>query len=350
MTGAEKDLMERYIYEVIRRIPKGQRDEIGMELRELISDMYESRKGTMETVLMELGSPIEFAKKYRDESRYLIGPEYYDNYLWVMKIVLICIIPAIVLATFIQGATEQMEFADILAEFLSNLLGSIFGCIGTITLIFAVLERQRVSMDMQKDTWNVDQLKEDTSKDWRNWTPDQLPPIPDKRAVISRGDSIVSIIFMVVFTGILILAPQLFGFYVIEDKEILKVISVFNLEKWNVVLPFILISFLVGFIDEIIRLVNGRYCFIVMFSNIIAGILQLVLSAIILRVLPFWNLQFVSEIKQHYGADFRLDGDLLNYLNIDFLSGAVLFVIAASIFIEIGVTIYRTLRYGEKLI
>ena len=30
MTGAEKDLMERDRYEVMRRIPKGKRDEIGV--------------------------------------------------------------------------------------------------------------------------------------------------------------------------------------------------------------------------------------------------------------------------------------------------------------------------------
>ena len=39
MTPNEKDYMDRYIYQVIRRLPKAQREEVRMELEELISDM-----------------------------------------------------------------------------------------------------------------------------------------------------------------------------------------------------------------------------------------------------------------------------------------------------------------------
>lgn len=92
MTEKEKDLMERYIYEVTRRVSKEQREDIAMELRELISDMYEQEcekqqdnvfdagatdteaknagaadAGTMQRVLESLGDPADFAKKYRDE-------------------------------------------------------------------------------------------------------------------------------------------------------------------------------------------------------------------------------------------------------------------------------------------
>ena len=40
MTPNEKDYMDRYIYQVIHRLPKAQREEVRMELEELISDMY----------------------------------------------------------------------------------------------------------------------------------------------------------------------------------------------------------------------------------------------------------------------------------------------------------------------
>ena len=49
MTPNEKEYMDRYIYQVIRRLPKAQRDEVRMELEELISDMY-TDKGSMEAV------------------------------------------------------------------------------------------------------------------------------------------------------------------------------------------------------------------------------------------------------------------------------------------------------------
>ena len=87
MTPNEKDYMDRYIYQVIRRLPKAQREEVRMELEELISDMYADR-GSMEEVLTELGDPAEFAKQYQNEQKYLIGPEYFDTYLWFVKVVL----------------------------------------------------------------------------------------------------------------------------------------------------------------------------------------------------------------------------------------------------------------------
>ena len=89
MTPNEKDYMDRYIYQVIHRLPKAQREEVRMELEELISDMYADR-GSMEEVLTELGDPAEFAKQYQNEQKYLIGPEYFDTYLWFVKVVLIC--------------------------------------------------------------------------------------------------------------------------------------------------------------------------------------------------------------------------------------------------------------------
>ena len=35
----EQELMERYIYQVVRRLPKNQRKEVARELQELIGDM-----------------------------------------------------------------------------------------------------------------------------------------------------------------------------------------------------------------------------------------------------------------------------------------------------------------------
>ena len=88
MTPNEKDYMERYIYQVIRRLPKAQRDEVRMEMEELISDMC-ADKGSIEEVLTQLGDPAEFAKQYQNGQQYLIGPEYFETYLWFVKVILI---------------------------------------------------------------------------------------------------------------------------------------------------------------------------------------------------------------------------------------------------------------------
>ena len=106
MTPNEKDYMDRYIYQVIRRLPKAQREEVRMELEELLSDMYADR-GSMEEVLTELGDPAEFAKQYQNEQKYLIGPEYFDTYLWFVKVVLICAAVPILIISLINAIGEM---------------------------------------------------------------------------------------------------------------------------------------------------------------------------------------------------------------------------------------------------
>src|SRR5699024_661285 len=106
MTLNEKDYMDRYIYQVIRRLPKAQRDEVRMELEELISDMY-ADKGSMEAILTQLGNPAEFAKQYQNGQQYLIGPEYFETYLWFVKIVLICAAVPILVISLINAIGEM---------------------------------------------------------------------------------------------------------------------------------------------------------------------------------------------------------------------------------------------------
>ena len=97
MTEKDLEMKERYIYQVIRRLPKNQREDIRMELNELIDDMCEH--DSMEHVLEKLGDPVKFAHKYNGENSYVIGPEYYDNYIFVLRIVLICVIISTLFST-----------------------------------------------------------------------------------------------------------------------------------------------------------------------------------------------------------------------------------------------------------
>lgn len=128
MTPNEKDYMDRYIYQVIRRLPKAQREEVRMELEELISDMYADR-GSMEEVLTELGDPAEFAKQYQNEQKYLIGPEYFDTYLWFVKVVLICAaVPILIISLInaigeIPAITSQNAASVIIRAIVDGLIG-----------------------------------------------------------------------------------------------------------------------------------------------------------------------------------------------------------------------------------
>jgi hypothetical protein len=360
MTPNEKEYMDRYIYQVIRRLPKAQRDEVRMELEELISDMHADRD-SMEEVLTELGDPAEFAKQYQSGQKYLIGPEYFDTYLWFVKVVLICSAVPILIVSLISAIGEMPAFtsqnaapviiraaAGGLIDGVADALLSCISAFGVLTLIFAVMERKKIQIEVKKaEKWSVESLSEERKAPSARWTPKTLEPVPDKKALISRGDSVAGIVFIVIFTVLLIFAPHFFAAYFTEGETITTV-PLFNLEQWGMILPVFVISLLIGLIDEILRLVIGVYGKLVMISSILCGTIQLVLSAIVLKVLPVWNPDFVPEVVQALGGRTDPGAGFLTYWNADRVSSGLLALIAVITLAEIGVTIYRTRRYGVR--
>ncbi len=329
MTDIDRELMERYIYEVTRKLPKEQRGETERELRELMDDMLESM--SLEQMFDKLGDPAVFAGKYREAPAYVIGPEYYDNYIWVIKIVGICVWAGLFLSTIIQMFTQNPDVLYELFNFILEGMIASVTALGSITLIFAIMERQKINLDLKKE---------------KNWAPDMLKPIPDKKAGISRGDCIVSLIFIIIFCCLLLFTPQLFGAYSIHGNDI-RFVAVFNLEKWGIILPVFLLSMAIGFVDEIIRLVSGCYNQIVMVSSIVTNSIQLILWCIILKVFPFWNEDFAYEIASQFDETFRWKTLMIEKWNTDYISNIILCIVVLSAIIEVSVTVYKTVRYGK---
>lgn len=339
MARQESDMAERYIYEVTRRVPKGQREEIQLELQELISDMMEREGAQIEEVLTELGNPKDFAQKYNGERQYLVGPEYYGDYCWVMKIFLASTAGLNLAAAVFQGAFSPGHLLrfGFYCDTIFNILISLMGGFGLITLIFAMLERQNVKFKIWKEKeWSVEQLKQ--------WTPAILPPVPDKKARISRGDCVVGIVCTVLFGVALVFAPE-------WAKRLgngnVKVLFPFNLEIWHIILPLLLADLCISLIHEIIKLIAGRYCKMVMVSQLVSGVADILFAVIVLGVLPCWNTNFVKELETVCRVEIVSKGDLLFYWDGGVVSGILIAVIILLTVAETGVTAYKTLRYGK---
>lgn len=344
MAMEKNEMMERYIYEVIRRVPKKQRKEIQLELEELISDMMEQEGAKLEAILTKLGNPREFAQKYSGRHNYLIGPEYYGDYCWMMKVFLISalafhMVSIIFQAVFSPGLLLKVSFY--VETVFTDTLISLIGGFGMLTLIFAVFERYNVRVQikiMKEEDWSVEKLKA--------WTPSKLPPVPDEKARISRGDCIVGIVFTLLFGLLLVFAPEWSAGIRAGDGN-LKLVSPFNLEAWNVILPILVIALAIELVNEVMKLLTGRYCKKVMISEILSGIAEIILSALLLKALPFWNPNFVRELEEAFEVKVASHGDLLFYWNDGLISNIFLIGIVTVTLAEIGVTVYRTCRYGN---
>ena len=340
MTEADRELMKRYIYQVTRRLAKDQREETARELEELITDMAE-QKG-MEEALKELGDPAVFAQKYREEPGWVIGPEYAEDYRWLLKIVLAAVALSVVVSGVVQGALQR-DGAGILTEAVSSAVTGALSAVGAVTVLFMILERRKIRVDFRKEF----RMAEGNGAERRKWVPMLLPPVPDSRAEIKRSDEAVNLIFEALLAGLMIFAPWLFGAYAFEDGTFIRTIPIFNLERWNIILPVLLISLAAGFADDVVRLVCGCYCRTVLIVCLVSGAVQAVFAWILLKGLPFFNPSFVQELRQEF--DWQgTKGDLLTLYGTGRLETIVLLVIWACILIETGVTVYKTVRYAEK--
>lgn len=347
---SEKDMIERYIYEVTKRVPQETRDEIRLELQGLIDDMCAAEGCSVEEALQKLGSPAEFAKRYREDSNYVIGPEYYDNYIWLLKIALVGIGISAIVSAIAQGIIDVESWAGFFTNFFTELfttfINGTISMVGVITIIFAILERQKVKVDIKpEEKWSVDDLSKNVAS-VKSWTPSSLPPIPDKRAIIKRSDSVVSIIFITVFAALLWFAPQLFGAFHYDGNKLQSIACIFNLSEWDAIAPIFIFCLLIALVDEVVRLMTGYYCKPVMYSNIICNALQVVGAVVLLKFMPLFNTNFAMQIQQYEGINEFSTGDILFYWGNGSFSNVILAFICTITCFEIGVTIYKTLRYS----
>ncbi len=358
MSKEDQELMERYIYQVVRRLPKAQQKEVGMELQELISDMME-QTGSMEQVLEELGDPAEFAKSYRDDGHCLIGPEYYDTYLWFMKVVLCCALISTMVVTLLNeigggdigsnGSYLKIVINKTVSFFSNGITNSLVACMeafGIVTFVFAVMERQKVKLERK----NVEKVRMNAPESI-SWNPKHLTAVPNKKAIINRGDSIVSIVFIIFFCALLIASPNIFSMVIrlSEDFHDVSVIPVFNPGQWNRILPLFILGLFAALVDEILKLIMGVYCRTVMISCIVSGFVQIIAGSIILKVLPIWNPDLVYMLEgpsMEGNAGIRFLREWILDGNSAFMSNVILACIIIGTLAEIGVTIYKTVRYG----
>ncbi len=186
-------LIDRYIHEVGRRLPRKNRADVLAELRSSLIDALEDRKDGMEAseeevaaLLKEFGSPREVAASYHPEGQYLIGPELYPLFELVAGIVLAAVLGAQVLAWAVAVFIGQRAVEPF--EAIGSLLSSVPVALGMVVIVFAILQRLDVRAEL----------------DEKPWEPTSLPQV-DEEQTVNRGERIFGIV-----GGVLILVVLAF--------------------------------------------------------------------------------------------------------------------------------------------
>lgn len=323
--------IERYIYQVIRRVPKKNQKDIEQELRLLIDDMLEKRCGALprtkkdlDVVLVELGAPGDLAAQYLDvPRRSLIGPELFPKYIFILKIALLAAGIGLTVSALIGALINPQEsFFPIIGKWLFNMALALGGAFTAVTLVFAFFEWRGIRVDEIKGSFR----------------PEDLPPVPSQKARISKVDSIVDIVFSMLILLLLAAAPQLIAVYTSQGA-----IFLFELEVLHRLLPLLFVSFVCGLVRECDSLIEGRYTLRLAYVHTACNVLA-ALCCIFIFSQPIWNAAFVEQINAIYpiGEGYSFLSRLWKYFQEYF----PVFLLACFLFETLNAWV-RALRYGK---
>ncbi len=190
------NLMERYVHEVGRRLPRKDRADIEAELYSTLEDMLEDRVADEATeedevaLLNEFGPPAKVAASYRGGDPYLIGPDLFPVFRIVTGIVILVIAIVQLALAGVKIVFTPGYFPSF--EWVFAFLASLVSAFGYVVVTFAALQYFGVKPEMEDEFWD----------------PRSLPEPYDEDPVSPTG-LIVETTFGLIFVALLVFLPDI---------------------------------------------------------------------------------------------------------------------------------------------
>ncbi len=245
------DMIERYVAEVGRHLPRQQRVDVQTELRSLLQDMVEDRAQTkvdkadeevVTAVLLEMGHPEKVAASYQSRPQYLIGPQLFPIFKIVVTVVAVVLTAVTLFGVVLSAWNSDAFLTDVtgsIVRAIPDVIGALFSAFGSIAIVFAILERiipeSELTMDEEEE-----------------WDPHKLPAVDNGREM-KRGELIAGIVFGVIFLLLLNAFPQWAGIIVMHDEQLMTV-PLFSANFYANLLPWVNLLLLVSIGIDIYKL------------------------------------------------------------------------------------------------
>ena len=203
-------LIDRYVHEVGRRLPKKMRGDVELEIRSTIEDTlegYAAKQGSdvneemVVTVLQEFGNPEKVAASYRPGKQYLVGPGLFPIFK-IVATVYFAAITVLFIIGVVAGSNETATIATRLVNLIGEYWGTITGGLGSIVIIFTILERVLPPVEWENEE--------------EEWNPQDLPAIDDPTRV-NRFELIAGVVFSAFLIILFNFFPEKVGIILIHD-------------------------------------------------------------------------------------------------------------------------------------
>lgn len=196
-------LTDRYIAEVVRHLPEGQRGDISEEIAATIDDMIAAEldadtgpdgridTATAEhTVLRRLGDPAQLARRYSGVRQYLVGPDVYPVWSRVLRwlVPVVGTIAAVAGGILYVSTTPVPQLGDLIAQLVTSVSAALLWTFAAWTLVVVIIERttpEGASNALSRTpTWDPDDLDRPGS------------------GTDTRADAIVSLVMLALLAGV----------------------------------------------------------------------------------------------------------------------------------------------------
>ena len=284
------NMIERYIYDVARRLPEDIREDVKSELRSNIEDMLSENPddAEIERLLLDMGSPAKLAVKYNPRPRYLISPEIFEDYFTVLKIV------AVTLGVLLAGlAIFKIIFGDIgdqsiiatvmsiITSFISAALDGIIYAFFFVTIAFFCVEAFA------------------RKKDVSTWSLKELPEIPaNVKIVIKRGNTIAEAVFSIFFTTLFLAGTLRQPPFIAWYEAGMPTVPLFSQEVVQQFLPLYLILIALTLFLMFFKLVKGRWSAGIAAAQSVFSIFNTVISITFITRPNVFTQEFIARFAE----------------------------------------------------
>lgn len=322
-------LIDRYVGEVVRRVPAKERDDIGKELRATLEDLLPLGYAEKEEreLLVKFGDPAVLASKYRSQPRYLIGPAFFDAYVTLLKIIIPVVVTVVlmvlIITTIFSSAGEASVasvvgglFADGIAAVVDTAVNVFFW----VTLVFFIIE------------W-VDRTNRATGKTpivlpEKGWTPDDMASeqeLMPKNRVIPRSEPAFDLIWTAVWVSVYFNADKLIGIYEGSASGLDFTTPAFNQTMLLSYWPLVLLTVILQIIMDVWKWARRRWDFRMATYNLALQTLTVLVFILLFTNAEIFTEGFILQLERIFGS-----ADALNWI-----VGGLLFTVALFAVIDV---------------
>ncbi|MFH1694080.1 MAG: hypothetical protein ABH890_07380 [Bacillota bacterium] len=285
-----KQIIDRYVFDVIRRLPDDSKEDVKKELLANIDDMLAENRSEdhIEKVLLELGEPRLLANRYRSKDRYLISPAYFDDYLRILKIVMIIFLSVslvfgsidLILNLSTQSPWEMI--GEVFSKLIVNAFTSLLSAFAWVTLIF----------------WGIEKAEEKTKI--KVWKLSNLPELPKQNsAKINRTGAVfllvIETIFAVIFISLLINYIDYLGIY----ENTTMVAPIFTKEIVAAFIPLLILSASLSIIVSAIKVFYAAWNVKLVCIYTLSKVFSVIVAIIFINYPNLFNILMFDKIGEY---------------------------------------------------